>query len=289
MDYSFFKSDFAKASKFHWDFIKNFRSQNKWNELANQYQDSFFDDSSGRKLKNPIIPKKIHQIWIGPKKLPNRYKKWMKSWKKFNPKWEYYLWDEEKINKLDFKNKLVFNSISNPGFKSDIARYEILNKFGGIYLDTDFQCLKPIPDSLLYYEFVSCLIFDFSPVLANGMIMSKPKSSFLKNIINSIYIPKNKNNNYEIFSISGPYAFTEAYFNMNEIDKKKGIILPSDYFYPFPNFLITSKSKRIEDFITEKSIGLHHWEMSWMKGSYLQRVFRKFSKILKSFLNTNSS
>ena len=45
--------------------------------------------------------------------------------------------------------------------------------------------LKSIPDSLLTYEFVSCVIFDLHPVLANGMIMSKPNSDILNNIINS--------------------------------------------------------------------------------------------------------
>ena len=40
-------------------------------------------------------------------------------------------------------------------------------------------------------------------------------------------------------------------------------ILPSNYFYPYPNFLINnSNNKDISKFITEETIGLHHWEMS---------------------------
>ena len=285
MDYSFFNSDFAKASKFQWDFIKNYKSPEKWNLLARQYKHSSFEESLKLKSKNQIIPKKIHQIWIGPKKLPEHYKKWMETWKIFNPEWEYFLWDEEKIKKINLINKSAFNSTTNQGSKSDIARYEILNKFGGIYLDTDFQCLKSIPDSLLTFEFVSCIVFDFSPVLANGMIMSKPNSDFLNTIINSIYCPKNKNNTYEIFSSSGPYAFTDSYFSLNEEVQKKGLILPSDYFYPFPNFLISSKSKNYEDFITKKSIGLHHWEMSWMKKNIFVRIIKKIISTLKTFFS----
>ena len=72
---------------------------------------------------------------------------------------------------------------------------------------------------------------------------------------------------------------------MNEIDKKKGIILPSEYFYPFPNFLISSKSKSIEDFITEKSIGLHHWEMSWMKQNIFFRIIKKIVYIFKNYFS----
>ena len=29
------------------------------------------------------------------------------------------------------------------GEKSDIFRYEILYRFGGVYVDTDFECIKP--------------------------------------------------------------------------------------------------------------------------------------------------
>jgi len=282
LDYSFFKSDFAKASKFKWDFIKNFDSSKKWDLLAKQYKDPFLlEENSTINLNKELIPKKIHQIWLGPRKLPKKYKNWMQTWKIFNPEWEYILWDDNKINKLNLKNKLAYNSTKNPGFKSDVARYEILNKFGGIYLDTDFQCLKPIPNSLLLYEFVSCIIFNFSPVLANGMMMSKPNSPLLKDIINSINIPKSKNNPNDIFSASGPWALTDAYFNLNIEDQKKSLILPSDYFYPFPNFLISNKPIIYTDFISDKSIGIHHWEMSWIKGNLIKRIIRKIIFVFK--------
>ena len=282
MDYSFFKSNFAKASKFRWDFINNFESSKKWDLLAKQYEDSFLlEENLKIKFNKQIIPKIIHQIWIGPRKLPNNYKKWMNTWKIYNPEWEYILWDEDMINKLNLKNQLAYKASKNPGFKSDIARYEILNKYGGIYLDTDFQCLKSIPNNLLFYEFVSCIVFSFSPEIANGMIMSKPNSPLLKKIINSIYVPKNKNNSYEIISATGPYALTNAYFNLKTKDQKKGLILPSDYFYPFPNFLITRKPANYKDFITDKSIGLHHWEMSWIKGNLIKRIIRKIIFVFK--------
>ena len=36
----------------------------------------------------------------------------------------------------------VFERAINPGMKSDIFRYEILKQIGGLYVDTDFECLK---------------------------------------------------------------------------------------------------------------------------------------------------
>ena len=57
----------------------------------------------------------------------------METWKFYNFQWGILLWDEEKIKKLNLKNKLAFNSTTNQGSRSDIARYD-LNKFGGYIL-----------------------------------------------------------------------------------------------------------------------------------------------------------
>jgi mannosyltransferase OCH1-like enzyme len=42
----------------------------------------------------------------------------------------------------------AFDRASNFGEKSDIWRYEILFRLGGVYVDTDFECVRPF-DSLL--------------------------------------------------------------------------------------------------------------------------------------------
>ena len=78
------------------------------------------------------------------------------------------------------KNRSIYESTDNIGFKSDIARYEILYKYGGIYIDTDFECLKKIPDKFLHFDFISCIGFNYSPVILNGFLMASPKSNFIK-------------------------------------------------------------------------------------------------------------
>ena len=87
---------------------------------------------------NMSIPKIIHQIWIGNKEPPQ----WcIDSWKinylqKF-PEWKYKLWTETEIEKLQMKNQKIYDLEPTLRGKSDIARYEILFKEGGIFLDAD--------------------------------------------------------------------------------------------------------------------------------------------------------
>lgn len=69
-----------------------------------------------------------------------------------HPGWEYKLWTYENMPKLF--NQEAFDTFSLLCFKSDILRYEILEKYGGLYIDTDFLFYKNM-DSLLNRE---CLV-----------------------------------------------------------------------------------------------------------------------------------
>ena len=75
-------------------------------------------------------------------------------------------------NKLPLKNKDLYDKSRNYGFKTDLARYEILNKYGGLYIDTDFECLSPIPENFLNFDFVSCIVFSNEPQINNAIMMT---------------------------------------------------------------------------------------------------------------------
>ena len=62
-------------------------------------------------------------------------------------------------------------------------------------------------------------------------------------------------------------------------EKDKIMILPSNYFYPFPHFLL-EKNFNIKELITKDSIGIHHWERSWVE-SLLSRILKKILSKIK--------
>lgn len=98
-----------------------------------------------------MIPKLVHNIWIqGYNNLPENLKTSYNNIKELNPEWEFIFWDENMI--IDLLKKYpniykVYQNIENlPGLlnilalKSDIARYIIMKKYGGLYFDIDFIC-----------------------------------------------------------------------------------------------------------------------------------------------------
>lgn len=70
----------------------------------------------------------------------------MATWREFHPDWQTQLWTDENLPELT--NQAIFNQTTLLAQKADILRCEILYQFGGLYVDTDFECFKPV-DPLL--------------------------------------------------------------------------------------------------------------------------------------------
>jgi len=95
-----------------------------------------------------IIPKIIHQLWIGPKQRPSKF---METWRSKNPDFEYIMWNEEEIKKRNLKLRCAdkINSMSEINGKADIIRWEILYQYGGLFFDADSVCINPIDDNIM--------------------------------------------------------------------------------------------------------------------------------------------
>lgn len=233
-----------------------------------------------------MIPKKIHYCWFGGKEIPDEYKKYMTSWKKFLPDYEIIRWDESNydVNCIPFSAEAY--SVGKFAYVSDYARLRILYEHGGIYFDTDVEVIKPLND-----------------ILANGAFMA-----FEKNTNAPTNEPLNVNVGLgfavephhliirEIldFYESHHYVYPDGHIEqitivkiVTDILKKRGLtksniptkiegitIYPWDYFCPV-EFL----NPKLE--ITDNTRTIHHYSASWMswtdklkmkKGYYANKV-----------------
>lgn len=92
-----------------------------------------------------MIPKILHQIWIGPKPAPSNL---MRTWKEKHPDFEYILWNEAEILErgLSFICQKQINDIAEINGKADIIRWEILYQMGGYFVDADSICIEPFDE-----------------------------------------------------------------------------------------------------------------------------------------------
>tara|TARA_R110000782_G_scaffold190214_7_gene280130 strand:+ start:213 stop:959 length:747 start_codon:yes stop_codon:yes gene_type:complete len=227
---------------------------NKWGKLKELYE-------KVGTFKEEKIPKKIHQIWLGSK-IPNNLEKLSSQWKKLceENNWEYYLWDDNTIKNLKIDNKF-FNKSKNYGQKSDILRYEILKKEGGVYVDIDFIPIKIFDSFLLKLNFFVGTAFGKTPVLFNGLIGSVPEGELITNLYN---IEKIEHKNPEtVMSTTGPYYITKKFF---ECEDNRIAAFPFTYFYPYSNRKFDRvKGTNYKNYIKKETYCVHLWNCGWMK------------------------
>ena len=99
------------------------------------------------------VPRIIHQIWIGPDPLPEPHRGWIESWRRHHPAWEHRLWTEDDLPADPIRAEAL-NRLRAPVERADILRLEILFRHGGVYVDTDLECLRSLDDVLDGEDFV---------------------------------------------------------------------------------------------------------------------------------------
>lgn len=101
-----------------------------------------------------MIPKIIHWCWFGGSPVPIDVQEYVDTWRKFCPDWKIIRWDE---SNFDVKQNAYCREAYEQkkwAFVSDYARLKVLYDYGGFYLDSDVEMIKPL-DIFLTYDAVS--------------------------------------------------------------------------------------------------------------------------------------
>lgn len=182
------------------------------------------------------IPKIIHQIWLHARPPSKAQIEWMKSVRKMHPSWEYRFWTMQEAQDLDFDLKELFIKSKSLREKEDILRAEVLDRFGGLFIDSNFEVLKPFDQLHYKYDFYSGILFDEDAAtmskyhLSSALVAACPNHPLIKEwkeIMRKSGSPNKKNIEIQCESPS----FVQTVLNQVSEDKNV-VILPPTYFYP---------------------------------------------------------
>ncbi len=219
------------------------------------------------------IPKIIHQIWLGSP-VPPELQRYMNTWIKYHVgrDWQYILWTEEDIAQLKLYNQQFYDESDNYGVKSDIARWEILYRMGGVYVDTDFECFRPL-DILNYtYDFYIALqpLDALFVQLGIGLVGTIPKHPIIKHCIETI---KDDWHEKGAPKKTGPVHFTRSFYQMADRSGLIDIAFPASYFYPL-GCRESTDNIDVVTWFNQGAFGVHWWAKSWMPKSFRPPAFQ---------------
>lgn len=243
------------------------------------------------------IPKKIHFYWSGGK-LPYLRYLTVKTFKELNPTWQINLWTSQFKSKVrtwnshelnyketweDWTDKLyricdniyavdiktwgISNEISEV-HKSDLLRYWILHRYGGVYSDTDIFYFKPminlevnIEENYKAEAFVCISNYGHS----NGFFMASKGSKFFRYLFEQAKrcdLTKYQSNGPDLCNKLFPTlgSITEHYIVVN-------ISMEAVYFYDGQH--IQKIFNDSECLFPAKAIGCHWYAGHPMAGRFL--------------------
>ena len=242
-----------------------------FHQLKKTYEDNHFLRILKTKPKNyQGIPKIIHQIWIGPNKMPNDCIPFMESWVKKHPDWQYKLWTNEDLESFKpFSGNALKNSL-NIGCKVDILKYEILYRYGGVYVDVDFESLKPIDIIVENSQFFAA-IYERTTI-GQGIVGATKAHPLMKSMVQHFKNCENMTFTKPIKE-TGPRFFTMTIQNYLALPKHEPLLIfPVSFFHSFPRTKRVqfweegaSAQEIIENFSYPETFAIHYWGHTWAK------------------------
>lgn len=240
-----------------------------------------------------MIPKIIHQTWK-TSALPAAFQHWQKSWLEMHPDFEYRLWTnvdiEDFISQQDTAVQDLFYGYQENICRIDLVRYLILQKFGGLFVDIDFECLHPHhqlfkenkimlgvePES--HNETIKARNAGFTKIICNAWMASEPGHPFWDHLLKHLFEVRMKK---DVLNLTGPFALTRAAASYGA---KKLAIIPSKYLYPVDKDACWSGEIQDLEFFEKNTRGafaIHHWVGSWFRPSdHLTRLPLPRAKVL---------
>lgn len=207
------------------------------------------------------IPKKIHYCWFGHGQMPELAIKCINSWKRHLPDYELILWNEDNFD--IYCNQYVKEAYEagKYAFVTDYVRLYALYNYGGIYMDTDVEVLKPLDKFLKHRAFTGC---ENEEMCVTGTMGAEKGHKWIEYLLNFYNDKKFILQDGSFYKIPNTQIITEI--TIEKFDwkpKNEHQILHNDLnIYPFEVFC-AKDWRTCEVKSNNHTYTIHHFSRSW--------------------------
>ncbi|WP_051586327.1 glycosyltransferase family 32 protein [Selenomonas sp. AE3005] len=213
----------------------------------------YLNDKSDSRLElTEKIPKIIHYCWFGRGEMNDTIKMCIESWHKYLPEYEFMLWNEDNFPMDDYPFARKALKDHKWAYVADVARLHALYNYGGVYMDTDVEIIKPLDDLLENDFFASFESYRHASI---GTAGAKKGSRYIKLLL-GWYVNRNLGNIYYIMANTRIVTkLTQLYCGLKRNGQtqrfRDGVFFSRDYLLP---------EKQGDGWkITDNTYAIHHF------------------------------
>lgn len=205
-----------------------------------------------------MIPRTFHRIWLD-EPIPEQFEAFWDGFKQFHPGWRFVTWQSSSPEALPFMRcRDVFDQAKTWAGKSDVLRYEVLNELGGVYVDTDVECLRPF-DELVQVPFAG---WEDHNMICPTVMGSPPGHPAIETLIEQLPRWAAKRPKAPPNQQTGPHFLTRMWKDRPDVR-----LLDPEAFYP----VHWSRKRDLGGPYPAESFAVHHWNAGWLPDGPPQR------------------
>lgn len=216
------------------------------------------------------IPHIVHYCWFGKQEKPELIQRCIASWERLLPGYEICEWNEDNFDVGMIPYTVQAYERRKYAFVSDYARLWVLQRYGGIYLDTDVEVLKPLDAFLQHPCFFG---FESDRGVAPGLIMGCTKDHPILLELMAYY----QQNNF--VSEDGMINTYTTVQNCTDVLLRHGLKLDASLRQTLDEITVYEKNVFCPDATARESghyapetVTAHHYAASWRSEAYNSRL-----------------
>ena len=159
------------------------------------------------------IPRILHVIWVGDEtKRPDAA---IRTWRDRHPDWTFMLWGNAELDGVPWRSRRqmeIYRAARRWEGVADLMRYEILCRHGGVYVDADSECVRPLDDWLLTHRLFAVWESETHRpgLVANGFIGATPGHPVLRALTRKMATMHRPMRRRSLWRSAGPFLFKKA-------------------------------------------------------------------------------
>ncbi len=192
-----------------------------------------------------MIPKVIHRVWLGTDPMPDEFEHYGETWRRHHPDWEMQLWTDSHMPELRFPDAL--DRCRNHGERSDILRSEVLLRYGGLYVDTDVECQKPLEPLIDDIDAFAAWVRPGR--IGSAVLGAVPGHPAIEKLLTEMQARVGKGSQIE----ATVGLLTDVLSAAPDVE-----VFDSETFYPYHPYHNPANGREFPD-----AYAIHHWGLTW--------------------------